>query len=141
MMSFGFMGPGMMGYGEMGTWMVGWGGSGQAMCSAMAGHIEGRLAYLKAELKITEAQEPLWKSYAAAARDNEDAVLARCSAMMSRRGAFTLSLPDRLDQHEQLMAAKLEAEHAINKALKPLYAALATAKSKSRTSSSGTRWA
>ncbi len=30
----------------------------------MAGHIEGRLAYLKAKLSITEAQEPLWKSYA-----------------------------------------------------------------------------
>ena len=35
------------------------------MCAAMAGHVEGRLAYLKAELKITDAQEPLWKAYAA----------------------------------------------------------------------------
>ncbi len=43
---------------------------------------------------------------------------------MSRRGASRLSLPDRSDQHERLMAAKLEAKHAMNKALKPLYAAL-----------------
>jgi hypothetical protein len=32
-----------------------------------------------------------------------------------------VSLPDRLDQHEQIMAARLEAVRAINKALKPLY--------------------
>ena len=50
---------GMMGYGGMGAWMMRWGDLGQGVCSAMAGHIEGRLAYIKAELKITEAQEPL----------------------------------------------------------------------------------
>ena len=33
-----------------------------------------------------------------------------------------LSLPDRLDLHEQLMAARLDALRTINKALKPLYA-------------------
>lgn len=43
---------------------------------------------------------------------------------MGQRGSSTASLPDRLDQHEQLMAAQLEAVRAMNKALKPLYAAL-----------------
>jgi hypothetical protein len=119
MMGFG----GMMGYG-MGPGMMGWGGSGHAMCGARAGHIEGRLAYIKAELKITEAQEALWNSYAAAARDNANTMLAHCATMMSRHGTSTVSLPDRLDQHEQLMAAQLEAVRAMNKALKPLYAAL-----------------
>ena len=61
------MGPGMMSQGGMWPWMMGSGGFGPAMCAAMAGHVDGRLAYLKAELKITEAQEPLWKAYAAAA--------------------------------------------------------------------------
>lgn len=119
----GFMGPGMMGWGGMGAWMMQGGRAGQAMCGAMGGHTEGRLAYLKAELKITEAQESLWTSYAAAARDNANAMLAHCTTMMSRGGASALSLPDRLDQHEQFMAAQLEAIRTVNKALKPLYAA------------------
>ena len=67
-----------------------------------------RLAYLKAELKITDAQEPLWKAYAAAARDNAQGMQARCTAMMSPKGAAGLSLPDRLDLHEQFMATQLE---------------------------------
>ena len=59
MMGYGFMGPGMMGFGAMGPWMMrGSGSSAEAMCSAMASHIEGRLAYVKAELKVTDAQEP-----------------------------------------------------------------------------------
>jgi LTXXQ motif family protein len=124
MMGYGDMGPGMMGSGSMGPWMMGWGGSGQAMCNAMGGHIEGRIAYLKAELKITDAQEPLWKAYAAAARDNGTAMLAHCNAMMSQRSASTASLPDRLDQHVQFMEAQLDAVRAMSKALKPLYAAL-----------------
>jgi hypothetical protein len=103
---------------------MGWGGSHQAMCGAMASHIDGRLAYLKAELKITPAQEPLWAPYAAAARDSATTMLAHCTTMTSRRDASAASLPDRLDQHEQFMAAQLEAIRAADKALKPLYAAL-----------------
>ena len=121
----GSAGPhGMMGFGGMGPGMMGWGGRGQAICSAMASHIDGRLAYIKAELKITQAEEPLWNTYAAAARDNANSMGAHCTTMMSQRGASTVSLPDRLDQHEQFMAAQLEAVRAMNKALKPLYASL-----------------
>lgn len=120
---YGFMGPGMMGYAGMGPWMMGQGGFGPAMCSAMAGHVDGRLAYIKAELKITDAQESLWNAYADAARTSSGTMLARCTTMMSRRGS-TISVPDRLDQNEQLLAAQLDAVRAMNKALKPLYAAL-----------------
>ena len=99
----GMMGPGgMMGLGGMGPGMMDWGQSGQAMCIAMASHIDGRLAFIKAELKITQDQESLWNGYAAAARDNANAMLAHCTAMMSQRGSSKLALPDRLDQHEQL---------------------------------------
>lgn len=117
------VGPGMMGNGAMGAWMMGAGGSAQAMCDAMSSHIEGRLAYIKAELKVTDAQEPLWNTYAVAARDNAKTMIARCTAMMGRPSS-QVSLPDRLDQNEQLMATQLEAVRAMNKALKPLYAAL-----------------
>lgn len=36
---------------------------GMMMCR-MGEHVEGRLAYLKAELKITEAQMPQWNAFA-----------------------------------------------------------------------------
>ena len=32
--------------------------------NGMAGHVEGRIAFLKTELKITEAQQPLWDGVA-----------------------------------------------------------------------------
>jgi len=119
------MGPrGMMGYGGPGSWMMGQGGFSQAMCNVMANHIEGRLAYIKAELKIAETQESLWNTYAAAARDNANAMRAHCTIMMSKHSGSAASLPDRLEQHEQLMAAQLDAVRAMNKTLKPLYAAL-----------------
>ncbi len=129
MMGFGMMGPGMMGY-DGGAGMMHWGATGSAMCSAMAGHIDGRLAYVKAELKITDAQESLWNSYAAA-RDSASTMVARCMTMMSRHSGSTVSLPDRLDQNEQLMAAQLDALRATNKAFKPLYAALSESQKQS----------
>lgn len=130
-MGYGDMGPGMMmGYGGTGRGMFGWSGTTQAMCGAMTGHIEGRLAFIKAELKITEAQKPLRKAYAAAARENANAMSVHCTAMMSARGSSEPSLPDRLDRHEKLMAAQLDAVRGIGKTLKPLYAALSASQKK-----------
>jgi hypothetical protein len=120
--------PGGPGYGpsgmmaaHMGSAMMGWNGQGSPMCTMMTGHIEGRLAYARAELKITPAQEPLWTTYANAVRDNAQTMASRCAPMMAQ-GTAALSLPDRLDLHEQLMAARLDALRTINKTLKPLYA-------------------
>ncbi len=121
MMNRGMMGPGMMAPGMMGGGMM---GGGAAMCAAMSAHIDGRLAYVKAELKITDAQETLWKAYADAARANAQAMNAHCTAMMGKADAKAIPLPDRLDQHEQFMSQQLEAMRAADKALKPLYAAL-----------------
>lgn len=122
------MGPWMMGPNGSGPMMGwgqgGWNGQGAYMCNMMTGHIEGRLAYLKTELKITDAQASLWETYANASRQNAQAMTAHCTTMMGQPGATTLSLPDRLDQHEKFMAAQLDAIRAMNKTLKPLYAAL-----------------
>ena len=127
------MGPnGMMSGADRGAWMMGqygampmmgWGGQGAAMCNAMTGHIEGRLAFLKTELKITDDQALLWNAYADAARANAQSMQAHCLAMMDQTGA-SLSLPDRLDRHEQFMASQLDALRAMNKAVRPLYTAL-----------------
>jgi hypothetical protein len=127
-MGAGMMGPGMMGSG-MSPSMMGMSGAAEAMCAAMASHIEGRLAYIKAELKVTDAQEALWNAYAAAARDNAKTMIARCSTVMGKHDS-QVSLPDRLDQNEQLMAAQLDAMRVMDKALKPLYAALSDGQKK-----------
>ena len=52
------------------------------MCGRMTAHIEGRLAFLKAELNITPEQEALWKDYANAVRDNAKTMSGRCTALM-----------------------------------------------------------
>ncbi|MGA7329061.1 MAG: Spy/CpxP family protein refolding chaperone [Rhodomicrobium sp.] len=124
------MGPWMMARGGMTggwgmwSWMTGENDQDAPACARMASNIEGRLAFLKAELKITQAQEPLWAAYVLAARDNAKNMLARCTAMMGNKEAVALSLPERLDKREQFMEARLESLRTLNRAIKPLYAAL-----------------
>jgi hypothetical protein len=129
MMNNGATGPYMMGqYGGMP--MMGWGGHGAAMCGMTSSHIDGRLAYQKAELKITPTQESLWNAYAKAAHENADAMTAHCTAMMDSASAQALSLPDRLDQHEKFMETQIDAMKNLNKTLKPLYATFSDAQKK-----------
>lgn len=112
------------GVGQWGRWLTGWwSGSDAQLCSGMVSRVEGRLTRLKAELKITAAQEPLWAAYASTARDNAQMLSGLCTATFGERSE-AMSLPERLDLREQLMVARLEAMRASDKVLKPLYAAL-----------------
>jgi hypothetical protein len=95
-----------------------------AMCGMMTSHIEGRLAFLKAEIKITPEQESLWNDYAAAIRDNAQAISAGCASMMGQDGAKAPGLPDRLEAQEKFLTARIDALRATIKTLKPLYDAL-----------------
>jgi hypothetical protein len=127
----GMMGGGqsmMGGHGMMGG--MGMGGGPASMCGRMTSHVEGRLAFLKAELNITPEQEALWNTYANSVRDNAKAMGSRCAALMGDSGASEKSLPDRLDAQEQFVAARLDALRATNKSLKPLYQALSDAQKK-----------
>jgi hypothetical protein len=132
MMGHGMMGEGQSMMGGHGGMMggTGMGGGSASMCGRMTAHIEGRLAFLKAELNITPEQEALWKDYANAVRDNAKTMSGRCTALMGDSGASEKSLPDRLDAQEQFVAARLDALRATNKALKPLYQALSDAQKK-----------
>ena len=71
MMGDGGMGPGMMGYG-MGPGMMGRNGMmtpgmmGPGMMMGYGPAMEGQLAYVKAELGITDAQKEAWDAYAKA---------------------------------------------------------------------------
>ena len=42
----------------------------QMMMGSMTDHVEGRIAFLKTELKITDAQQPLWNAVGDAMRAN-----------------------------------------------------------------------
>jgi len=88
----------------------------------MAGHIEGRIAFLKTELKITEAQQPLWDAVADAMRANTKDMtgMANCMSMMQSPG----TLPEKLAAREKDMSAQLEALRKLKMAVEPLYAAL-----------------
>ena len=93
----------------------------------MGRHVEGRLAFLKAELKITPAQEPLWDTLAQTLRAN-----ARTMAGMMPMGGMMAqgeapSLPERLDRQERFLTARLDALRAMQAAVAPLYAALSDA--------------
>jgi len=136
----GAMGPGMMGggmapmmrmmqgmtemmHGMMQMMQV----TGQPMArpGMMSGAMmEGRLAILKTELGITQAQVPQWDAFAAALR-------ARVTAMQGMRAQMipqgTLaSWPDRLAQHERWLSAHLDAMKAMEGPVKALWDSLST---------------
>ena len=90
--------------------------------SMMAGHVEGRLAFLKTELKITDAQLPLWNAVADAIRANTKTMGGMAEGMIGSMQTGTL--PDKLAAREKLITAHLEALRKFKAALDPLYAAL-----------------
>ena len=111
------MGPGMMGGQPMGPGMMGYGMNPVMMDS----HVEGRIAFLHAELKITPAQTKLWDAYA-------DTLRASAKDMTGMQGTMTTmmtatALPERLDAAERMMAERLDALKKIKTATLPLYAA------------------
>jgi LTXXQ motif family protein len=98
--------------------MMGQGGMMGGM-RMMAGRTEGRIAFLKAELKITDAQLPLWNAVADAIRAN-----AKSGMDMMEGMGMGGKLPDRLAAREKMLSARLAALRAFKSAVDPLYAAL-----------------
>ena len=98
-----------------------------AMMSAetgmMATHVEGRIAALKTELKITEAQAAQWNRFADALRATAKSMNQMHQSMATMRSASAPKpLPDRLAVREQAMSAHVAALKAEREALQPLYA-------------------
>ena len=116
---------GMAGAGDMpmmGMMRMMMGRDGMSMMGAMTRHVEGRLAFLKTELKITDAQLPLWNAVADAIRASAKSMGDIAVGMMG--GSQTATLPDKLAMREKMMAAHLEALQKFKAAVDPLYAAL-----------------
>jgi predicted lipid-binding transport protein (Tim44 family) len=123
----GMMGGGMMG-GDMARMMAMM--HGGMMDGAMMGHVEGRLAFLKTELKITPAQEPQWAKFADVIRANAKGAQAGMQAMM-QAGAKAATAPEVLARHEKMLTAKLDSVRALKAAFDPLYASLSDEQKKS----------
>jgi hypothetical protein len=115
--------PGMGAMPMMGTMRMMMGEEGMGGMAMMAGHVEGRVAFLKTELKITEGQLPLWNGVADAMRANAKSMRAMMSGGMMA-GSQTATLPDKLALQEKMIAAHLDALRRFKEAVDPLYAAL-----------------
>ncbi len=124
----------MMGHGQMmdretmmgheGGGSEGMMGGGGMMCH-MSEHVDGRLAFLKAELKITDAQTPQWSAFAEAFRGNAQKMGQMCATMKEHGAAMmTADFPDRLAMMEQHLTLHLESLRALKAAVQPLYAVL-----------------
>ena len=90
-------------------------------------NVEGHIAFLKAELKITDAQEKPWDQFADALRTNSIALSAVSSEMMSgMMGGADNKMPPaaRLEQQEKLQTLQLEALSRSRTALDGLNAVL-----------------
>ena len=110
-----------------GSWTPMMGGPvhmGMMRMMGMADHVEGRIAFLKAELKITEAQMPQWNAFADVLRENARrmSVLPTTMSGIFGQDSASVSAPDRLNRMEQMISIMLEAVKGTKAALAPLYA-------------------
>jgi hypothetical protein len=129
----GMMGPGMMagqgmmmgGPGMMAMMNMMQGGMGPMMMGrgmGMIDRVEGRIAFMKAELKITEDQTPAWNAFADTLRANAKKLGDVRSAMMTRESAARpQTVMQRLDLEEQWLTSRLDGTRATKAALAMLY--------------------
>jgi LTXXQ motif family protein len=124
----GMMGPGMMGYGGMGPGMMGRNGMmtpgmmGPGMMMGYGPTMEGQLAYVKAELGITDAQKQAWDAYVSAIKARADTMQSMHSAMM--KAMQTGSALERMEARTNAMQSMVESMKAIKPATESLYKAL-----------------
>ena len=112
---------GLMGQGMIGRRMRGEGtpSGNQEQMGAIA---DSRLAHLKKELKITDAQADVWKAYA-------EAIKARATVMQGMRTSMLDAMDNgsavnRIDIRIKSMEAMVESMKAVKPATEKLYAAL-----------------
>ena len=108
----------MMGSGGAQMGMGGMDMSGMGMTE----RIEGRIAFLRAELQITKAQSKVWDVFADALRNN--ARRLKKASMPITADASAPQLLAQLDSQEQMLGARLEGVRSMKAAFAPLYAAI-----------------
>jgi Spy/CpxP family protein refolding chaperone len=113
-------GQGMMGQGGQG--MMGHGDQGMMGQKNLKAMVEGRLAYVKTALEITDAEATVWKAYEDASRANVQGMQAAHQAMMTLMQSGTAV--DRMQAHITMMQSRLDALKALQPATEALYKAL-----------------
>jgi hypothetical protein len=98
----------------------------------MIDHVEGRIAFLRTELKITDAQTNAWNSFADAIRTNAQKLAAVRPAMMPAPGGPQTPTAG-LDAQERWLTARLEGLRAIKAVFIPLFSALSNEQQKTAT--------
>ncbi|KAF2989154.1 Spy/CpxP family protein refolding chaperone [Methylocystis sp. MJC1] len=94
------------------------------MCRAYE-RVDGQLAYIKTELKITAAQESQWNVFANVFRGNKEKQHQSCKvAQEQSRSMMAASLPESIKIKEDQLSEQLEALRVLDAALQPLYASL-----------------
>lgn len=82
-------------------------------------HVEGRIAFLRAELRITDAQNAAWTVFADAVR-----AAAQKPGSSPNVGTGPSALSDRIDAQERALTAKLDGVRALKAAFTPLFSKL-----------------
>ncbi len=127
-------GGGMMG--GMGMGGMGMGGMMRHMLCGVTEHVEGRLAYLKAELKLTDAQQAAWNTFADAYRATTQKTAKACAAMdaassdhskaehsMSEH-PMSKGVLGQLTMMEHHLSDHLDSVRGLKNAIEPLFAVL-----------------
>jgi hypothetical protein len=108
----------MMGAGRRGSMK----GMGHRMMMHSGPMMEARLAYIKADLEVTEAQLPAWEGYADAIRARRRTMGAMREEMMkAQEGGSALQ---RMDARIKAMQTKLDAMKTLKAPTEALYAVL-----------------
>src|SRR5215469_2770917 len=84
--------------------------------------VDGRIAFLKAELKITPAQETQWQQVATAMRENANALDRLITERRQHSG--TMDAVQHLTLREQFAKVRADNDARLLSAFKPLYASL-----------------
>ena len=119
------------------SWWSGWGGGHMMQGGGMRGHMmdqghpgwmhertDGRLAFLRTELKITKKQGAAWDKLATAVRTTSESHKAMMRSMMEERRSgefFKRPLPERLVFHQTHLEARLEHVKSVSEAVDGLY--------------------
>ncbi|HKX09755.1 MAG TPA: Spy/CpxP family protein refolding chaperone [Stellaceae bacterium] len=93
-------------------------------------HIEGRIAYLKTELKITDAQQPQFDAVAKAMRDNAKAMHDAFQSLRGDRSQPQTAL-SRMEARTKFAQLRADGEAKMLAAFRPLYQAMSPDQQKS----------
>lgn len=112
------------GYNDPPAMSPGMAGQGQMRCG-MDEYVDGELAFLKTELKITEAQTPQWNVFAQAFSAGREKRASLCrDAMEQAKERKSASLLDTISMAEEQLTQRLDSLRSMKAALQPLYASL-----------------